>query len=136
MNVSQIGRFALVLLTGFGVFAGANLSWQQITIGDICPMLGPVPACFVVLAGYALMLVSVFVVVRMRKLLFFAGWVPVMGLASIGVVLELLQGDICPPGPAAIPQCFISLAMVVLCLLLFLKFVQTGQTRDKNDTQG
>jgi len=37
----------------------------------------------------------------------------------MGVTLELIKGQTCPPGAFGIPQCFFSLAMVLICLGLF-----------------
>ncbi len=124
MFLSSLSRIGLILIAGFGVFAGGMLSADHLSHGDICPMVGPVPACLVVFIGYVLMLLSALLPTRRKALIFYVGWAPVTALASIGVALELTQGHICPPGPAGIPQCFISLAMAVLCLVLFLGYAK------------
>lgn len=87
-------------------------------------MLGPIPACIIVFGGYLSVLLSAFIVKKTpAKLLFFLGWLPVFLLASIGVVLEMYQGDTCPDGAGGIPQCFYSLAMALACLVLFRKII-------------
>lgn len=83
-------------------------------------MLGPVPACIFVFFGY----LSIFIAALLRckpvsKRLFYMGWLPVFSLALYGVITELTRGQICPPGPAGIPQCFFSLLMAIVCWLCY-----------------
>ncbi len=124
MTISTLSRIGLIFLAGFGVFAGGHLSLDHLAHGDVCPMIGPIPACLIVLIGYILMLLAAFIPSQHRKMTFYSGFFPVAVLAAMGVMLELTQGHICPPGPTGIPQCFISLAMVLLCLGLFVSYVR------------
>jgi len=120
MNKARAFRLLLIAIAGFGCLAGARLSLQHLQHGEVCPMLGPIPACFIVFAGY---LFVVFTAIGSKQAnaarLFYIGWWPVFLLALIGVFLELTRGDTCPSGPMNIPQCFFSLAMVFTCLVLF-----------------
>lgn len=118
-------RGLLLVISGFGLLAGAKLSIEHIQHGEVCPMLGPVPACIIVFLGYlAVFLAALCAQKSWSRKLFYAGWAPVFLLAAIGVVLELLQGDVCPPGPANIPQCFFSFAMILSCWLLFRSYTK------------
>lgn len=115
-----IPRLALFALAGFGTLAGAGLSADHLEHGEVCPVLGPVPACIIVFLGYLLVALSaIFLKHGISKKLFYIGWTPVFLLALMGVTLELTKGHICPPGALGIPQCFFSLAMALLCLGLF-----------------
>lgn len=126
MSVYAFTRGALIALAGFGSLAGARLLIDHMTHGEVCPMIGPVPACVIVLLGYFSILTSaIFVRKDASKMFFYAGWMPVLLLALTGVVLELTKGNICPPGPANIPQCFYSLAMAVLCWVFFSRIYKT-----------
>ena len=87
---------------------------------ETCPMLGPVPACYVVLLGYSLAAVSVFLRIGVRTPLFIAGWIPVFGLAVMASGLELLGNDVCPRGAYNIPTCFYSLALTTSLIAAFL----------------
>lgn len=117
----KFAHYALILLSLLGTFAGANLSLEHLQTGETCPMLGPIPACFVVFAGYALILVNAIFASRLnRKTLFFIGWSPIFLLAAMGVSLEIFGQNICPPGAFGVPQCVYSLAMALLCLGLFI----------------
>ncbi len=120
MNARNIAIFVLGALAALGTIAGARLSLSHLEHGEVCPMLGPLPACIVVFLGYLFILIATFIIRQDKsKLLFFIGWIPVVGLASIGVVLELVRGDTCPPGGFGIPQCFYSLAMAITVFVLF-----------------
>jgi len=121
--MEKAARYALLLLAFSGALAGGQLSLQHLSFGEVCPMLGPIPACLVVFLGYLSISVSAALGATSRaKWLFFLGWVPVAGLAFSGVVLELLGNDICPPGALGIPQCVYSFAMAMMCLGLFLLY--------------
>ena len=88
--------------------------------GEVCPMIGPIPACIIVFLGYlGVVLAALFVKKTFAKPLFYIGWAPVFLLALMGVVLELSSGHVCPPGAYGIPQCFFSFAMALVCLGLF-----------------
>lgn len=116
----MVARFGLIILTALGTLAGAKLTLEHLKHGEVCPTLGPIPACIIVLLGYALMLfAAVFIMKQQAKLTFILGWVPVFLLAFIGVTLELIQGETCPAGGFGLPQCFFSLGMVLACLFLF-----------------
>jgi len=52
MNKARAFRLLLIAIAGFGCLAGARLSLQHLQHGEVCPMLGPIPACFIVFAGY------------------------------------------------------------------------------------
>ena len=118
--INKAARLALIVLAGLGTFAGARLTLEHLPHGGVCPMLGPIPACIVVFLGYLFILLSaIFLSKRVSKPFFFVGWTPVFLLALTGVILELTKGQTCPPGAFGIPQCFFSLAMVLICLGLF-----------------
>lgn len=121
MDKYKIIRIALILLTAFGLFEGARLSGAHMMNGEVCPKLGPLPACYVVTAGYFLMFVAALVTWLPRpRLVFYLGWVPVFLLVVLGVSLELIKGDTCPAGAYDIPKCYYALAIAILCWGLFL----------------
>ena len=103
-----------------GLFGVAPIAFRQATGTAPCPALGVVPACYVVLLGYALIGASVFVGVRLRTLLFAAGWIPVFGLALTGSSMEVLGYEACPRSADNIPTCFFSLALTIALIVAFL----------------
>ena len=126
MADNKFTRRALIGLGGLGMLAGAKLSIEHLQHGEVCPMLGPIPACIVVFFGYfGVVLATLFIKRPFSKKLFYVGWTPVFLLALIGVGLELTKGHVCPPGAMGIPQCFFSLAMALICFGLFKFSVNT-----------
>ena len=120
----------MTLLAGLGALAGLRLSIEHLQHGEICPVLGPIPACIIVFLGYLCVFLSALLISKtFVKRLFFIGWTPVFLLALMGVVLELTKGDICPSGAYGIPQCFFSFAMALICLVLFKITLKTSQPR-------
>lgn len=118
--IQTAARFVLIALAGLGTFAGGRLTVEHLQHGEVCPMAGPIPACIIVFLGYLLVLLAgIFLSKKFSKPAFFLGWTPVFLLALIGVSLEIVKGQTCPPGAFGIPQCFFSLAMVLACLGLF-----------------
>lgn len=84
-------------------------------------MVGPVPACYLVLAGYMAMLISVTI---SNRAMFIVGLVPVFLLATTGVVGEIISAEpVCPQTADGIPKCFFSFgiasALAVMGLMLF-----------------
>lgn len=115
-----VSRILLLVLSVFGTLAATQLVVSHLQTGAACPLLGLIPACYIVAIAYALIFVSGLVINRRHSVkLFLAGWASVFGIAVIGVALELMRGDTCPAGPANIPQCYISLTMALMCAVLF-----------------
>ena len=117
----MISRILITLIAGLGVYGGTQLSLSHLQTGETCPMFGPLPACYLVLAGYLLVVIAAWVPARLRPIAFWTGWLPVFGLALAGSVYELIQGDVCPRTPGGIPQCFFSLAITLSALLFYLR---------------
>lgn len=113
-------RFTLYALVLFGLWGSARLAWQQLSIGEACPAVGSVPACYVALAGYSAMTGGLVLVGRWAwaRRLFFAGVAIAGGLAMIGSILELVDGPVCPRA-GSVPTCYISLGLAGLIGLLF-----------------
>jgi len=125
MTFATLAHGSLLLLSGFGFLAGAQLSVNHLRHGEICPMIGPVPACIIVFFGYLMVFIATITIRKpWSKNLFYVGWAPVFLLALFGIIIELTKGNICPPGPAGIPQCFFSFAMVVICWSLFKRITR------------
>ena len=106
-----------ILLAAFGLFGVIPVSIDTLTNTKACPMVLVVPACYVVTAGYFLMLLSC---ILSRNVLFYTGWLPVFLLAASGSVSELLGHAVCPRNSANIPLCYFSL---ILALMIAISFI-------------
>ena len=102
-----------------GLLGVAPIAYRHAMGVETCPMLGPVPACYIVLLGYALAGASVFAEVRFRTTVFVTGWSPVFGLALMASGLEVLGNEVCPRGAFNIPTCFYSLALTTSLISAF-----------------
>jgi len=117
------------LLVGFSY--AALVSYRNFT-GDLCPAVGPVPICYIVLLAYSLMIASFVVKHNGCKHYFFtAGWGIAAVLAVLGSLAEFFTpgGGVCPSSSGGglrgasqggLPMCYVSLALLVVILFLFL----------------
>ncbi len=124
-------RWLLLALAVFGAVGVTPISYQQFAGVKACPVLGPVPACYVVLLGYALLAISALVDAKIRNVLFAAGWFPLFALSMTGTSLELFGHSTCPTTKNGTPTCFISLAIVGLLAVIFFfeRKRRPGRTR-------
>ena len=126
--------YVLWLLLAFGFFGIAKVSWENFT-GTPCPVVLFVPICYVVLLGYSLMVLSVWVSHGgCRHYFFVIGWTIAAAIALIGSIAEVvLGGGVCPTSGGggirgvaegarlgSIPLCYISLGLLLVILALFM----------------
>ncbi len=138
MGVRDMGlgmKVALVVLAGTGLLGVAPVTFAELSTGNACPGLGPVPACHVVTIAYGAMLASVLFGRGWLPYLFFLGWIPVFLLAAGGSALEVLGQGICPKTESGWPKCFFSLALA-LTLLVPLLIHWVGNRRRQGLDQG
>lgn len=122
----------LWLLLALGFFGAVKVSYANFT-GDLCPAIWVMPICYIVLVAYALMIAALLVGSNRFKTYFFcAGWSTAFLFAAVGSAAEMFAGGgVCPVsgggslrGGAAssgsIPMCYISLALTIGILVLFL----------------
>lgn len=105
----------LVVLSGI-----VPISLTHFHTGDACPNLGPVPACYVVSVAYAAMALAGLIWWRIALKMFLLGAIPVIALAASGTLVELSGVPTCPRSATGLPLCYISLAIGLSFLLMFL----------------
>jgi hypothetical protein len=124
----EVPLWALVIL---GFVGALKVSYANFT-GSPCPYLFMIPICYVVLAAYALMLASMIINHSgCRHHFFCMGWGTAFVIAFFASIAELVSGGgICPVAGGAslrgannssVPLCFISLIMLIIILVLFIK---------------
>ena len=129
MSLRIISGVVLVLLVAFGVWSGGKLSYQQYLSGEACPLLGPVPACYIAFVGYLMMAVALATLgfgFRSLNWVFWTGLAVAGGLALLGSAFELIRGNICPRAFGWLPMCYVSLAFSVLIGLLYASLYKTA----------
>lgn len=117
---SRLLRLGLVAFSLYVLSGIVPISFTQWHTGNACPMLGPVPACYVVSICYAAMGITALLWNRPLKWLFFAGASPVILLALAGSSLELLGHPTCPRSATGWPLCYASLFVGLMMLSVFL----------------
>ncbi len=103
-------RTAIVVLASIGVLGVGRISIIHWTGEAFCPMISSLPACYIILIAYSLIVLSMYPRLQKAVGVFLVGWTPVITLALAGVVGELTDSLQCPRLENGIPQCFISAA--------------------------
>ena len=121
MNMNLCVKIALWVLVLIG-FAGAlHISYLNATTNNACPHVAMIPVCYVVLAAFGMMLLSLIINhYGCKQHLFVAGWSIAFLIALLGSSAELMKGDICPASSNGLPMCFVSLALCIAIFVLFL----------------
>jgi hypothetical protein len=123
-------RLLRVSLAAFSIYVLSGIVPISIThmhTGDACPLIGPIPACYIVSICYAAMGIASLLWAKPLNWLFFAGSAPVILLALAGTSMELMGRPTCPVSDAGTPLCFYSLAVGISMLTIFLVALKMEQ---------
>jgi hypothetical protein len=117
----KIATTLLWVLIGFGFLGGLNVSYANYTGEQACPNVSGLAICYVVTLAYGLMLLSLLIQKAAYQLaLFLSAWGITFYIALFGTSLELMSGDVCPKTSGLLPLCFVSLALCLVLVLLFM----------------
>ena len=130
MKKNPLITYPLWALVIFGFVSVAKVSFDNFT-GSACPSLLFVPVCYIVTVAYGLMLGALIINHSGCKQHFFCiGWGIAFTIALLASLAEMFGGGgICPSSSggiragaaAGIPLCYISLAILVAIVVLFIK---------------
>jgi hypothetical protein len=115
-------RIIIIILAALGLWGVGGISFAHWFEKTPCPIIGVIPACYIILVGYGLILLSMFPNFKKSLLVFLIGWVPVITLALVGVVGEITSTLHCPPSEIGIPKCYFSAALSLIIGLLYWRF--------------
>jgi len=122
MKQKNTHKLILYLLT-IGLLFDFYLVYKEITIGNQCPKIGEIPACFFVLLFFLIPVVSE--LLKKGNFLFYLftgiGW----ALATYASSGELLGKVQCPTIGNEIPTCFIALTLFSIIIFLKIKSIIT-----------
>jgi hypothetical protein len=118
--VSRLARLSILLVCVLALYRLFPVVAEQIRGLEACPLLGPVPACYLVFVGYIAIGVSVVLEPLRSGWIFLSGWLPVFLFALSGTSLELLGRPTCPRSDSDVPLCFFSLAIASALLAAFI----------------
>jgi hypothetical protein len=111
---------ALLLLIVIGFGGGLSVSYTDFTGQHACPHLSGLAICYVVTIAYGLMLISLFLKQVIHYVLFLSAWGVTFLIALLGSSLELSKGGVCPTTSFMLPLCYVSLAMCLAIMGLYL----------------
>jgi len=103
----------------FVIYGSWDLSMTDYRQKDICPKILEIPACYIVLFSFVMVLISHVLQSGFKSMLLYYGFIAIPFLLALGGTITELSGTvICPRTPGGIPMCFISLGMCSLLILL------------------
>ncbi len=111
-------KIGIILLGMLGFFGVTKISYQHWIEASSCPMLGAIPACYVIFIAYAMVVVSMLLSAQRQKKVFIFFWLPVIILALLGTMGELTGLAACPHTETGIPKCYFSAILSALIGLL------------------
>ena len=115
----------ITVLLSVGLFFALNLVFKEITIGNQCPKIGIIPACFFVVLFFLIPLVVH--ILRKGNIFFFifTGIGLALGIfASLGQLTGKVQ---CPTLMEVIPTCFIAFTLFSISIILKLILIRKNQ---------
>ena len=125
-------RLTLFGLVALGLSSAGRLAYSHLQSGEVCPVLGSVPACYIAVAGYLMMALALAVTTAKPEMnsawIFWLGLLAAGGLALIGSGLEVIEGNVCPGAFGWLPMCYVSLAFSVLTGILFAAMTRDAPT--------
>jgi len=114
MTKSRIYNILIFLVLGIAIFGTFPLVMNEYEVGNLCPTIVGIPACYIVLTCFIVGLVSH--ALRRYSIYFvFIGIVAI--IAVIGTVGDLTGVMKCPRTDSGIPMCYISLTICTTLLV-------------------
>ena len=113
---SIVFLYLTMFLSIFALWGVVPISYAVYLNDSTCPMLGALPACYLVTISYLFILISS---VIKKPLIFLVGWLPIFLLAITGSAFELFGKDVCPKTTGNIPMCYLSLVFSIIIAILF-----------------
>ena len=118
--MKNILYWLIILIAGFAIYGTTGLVIDEWQVGNICPKIIGIPACYIVLVCFTGALIAHLLPATKGKWMYFFFVGIVTMIASTGTFGELTETAKCPRTAGGTPMCFISLA---ICLsLLASKF--------------
>jgi len=120
--MESIAKFLIWIVLLVGLWGSFGLAKEDWLIGDVCPKILEIPACYIILACFTLAAFSHTNILGDNFWLYFIGAGIAWSIATFGTVGQIAGWLACPKTAGGIPMCYISFAM--FSTLLLLKFGQ------------
>lgn len=112
--------YIILAIAVFVLFATGNLAWNELEIGNVCPKLVGMPACYIILACISTALLSHLQILPGKNVFYYAGAGLAGSIALAGTIGNLVGIIYCPKTSTGIPMCYLSL--LFFSTLIILKF--------------
>lgn len=114
-------------LAGFGLYGTISLVVMELREGNICPKILSIPACYLILICFVLVLTSHSQLFKDKNWGYFIGAGIAFSIAIIGTIGQLTGMIECPKTTSGIPMCYLSLAFFSTLLLLKIVTIKLKQ---------
>jgi len=117
--MSRLLFYTIIVILLFSIYGSFSLSIADFNTKNVCPKLLGIPACYIVLLFFVLILLShIFQSYMGTRLWYYVFLTVPLLLALSGTITELSGKVICPRTSGGTPMCYISLGICMLLLIL------------------
>ena len=117
-------KYVLHVILLFGIYGPGSLAYKQFSLGNICPKILGIPACYIILTCFV---ISFFIhLFGQYHKVYFAMTGLAWMIATFASVMQLMGIIECPKTSGGTPMCFIS--FVIFTTLIVLKAIELQQT--------
>jgi len=106
----------ILSLSIIGFIFSFYLIFLDYLISDYCPKIYFIPACYLVLISFALIIISEFLNFKIQNIIFYIGSFFGLSLAVWFSFNEIVETEICPK-LYEIPMCYLSLGIFLIIIL-------------------
>ncbi len=111
----------------FGTYGSIGLVGQEMSTGNICPKILGIPACYIILASFLMVLLSHSNLLKDHYWLYSIGAGIAWSIAATGTVGQWMGNIECPKTTGGTPMCYLSLAFFSTLILLKVAEVKLFQ---------
>jgi len=106
--VRIIAYLGMVALTVIGLLGVIPLVRSELALGDVCPKIIGIPACFIILICLIFITFGLFRIAKFGHKLFWIGTLIAVSIAAFGTVSNAIGYVECPKTSGGFPMCYLS----------------------------
>lgn len=118
--MAKIISLLIWALAFFGLYGTVGLVSKEMAKGNICPKIVGIPACYIILVSFLMVLGSHSTLLKDTYWGYFIGAGVAGAIAATGTTGQLMGTIECPKTATGIPMCYLSLAFFTTLLVLKL----------------
>ena len=106
--VRLIAYLGIVVLTVLGLMGVIPLVRSELALGDVCPKIVGIRACFIILGCLIFITFYLFRIAKFGSKLFWIGTLIALSIATFGSVSNMIGYIPCPKTAGGTPMCYLS----------------------------